>query len=211
MRSKIQNTILTTFLIVGLAACSPGGDQPAPDPDPAPQPTQPPPPPVPPPPDGTDYTKPGTHGKTGVETDDDEKPVIDVDTSDWREGSGLIGSSEAEMAYWDTTHNLKECPEDDIYVYAESRANSVARCADGAGYAGVCRSSEKKAWARAVNVVQSCERVPSCRARVTGTGQEWLCRHYREMRFTDDGTEVVIPEQWVKMCWTQYKITCFMM
>ena len=79
MRSKIQNTILTTFLIVGLAACSPGGDQPAPEPDPAPQPAQPPPPPVPPPPDGTDYTKPGTHGKTGVETDEDEKPVIDVD------------------------------------------------------------------------------------------------------------------------------------
>ncbi len=209
MNLPLYRVVLLLVIFSFTSSCSPGDDQPKPDDKP--KPTEPPPPPAPKPPKGTDYSKPGSHGKVGVTTDDDT--VEDKTFSDWGGTGGLMGSNIAAMNRWDTTQNLKKCPTNPIYVYGDVEASSKPQCRDGKGYANLCKTSQKRAWKRAVNVIRSCERIPSCRGRIVATGEKWRCIHREAIHWPADelGDEVNIPERWEKECWTQYKVVCIQM
>jgi len=192
MCTKIPSIVIALTLAVGFIACGPRDIQPRPDPDPSPQPsTQ---LDVPAPPEGTDYLNPGAHGNVGVEART-QGGITDVDAGSWREAGGIMGSLQSEMSGWDTVQDLEACPVEPIYVFASGQDNSDAQCADGVGYGSTCRNAERRAWNRAVNVVRSCESVPNCSARVIQTGQEWYCSQ-------------VPGAEWVRDCWTQYKLVC---
>ena len=140
-----------------------------------------------------------------MKTRDAEPRVIDVETSGWAEHGGKMGSSIEDMTRWDTTQRLDKC-DAAYYVSDNSTEPTVQQCADGTGYVRVCNTSSNKAWARAVNVIRSCERLPSCRARDVQTGQEWMCRSQTEI--DEHGADTDSPVTWIKRCATQYKIIC---
>jgi hypothetical protein len=197
---------LIVVLLIFLAACAPDNDKP-----PAPQPEQPEEklPPKPAPPQGTDFGKPGEHGRVGVDPPGNDKPNTDVPVGQSDDAGGILGSSWAEQRHWDQMHPFKECPEEPIYVYASSEVQSVPQCADGQGYAGVCNACEQDAYRRAVNVVRSCERAPSCRASITQVAQRWSCVDVRPYLGDDqNGQPIYGKTRWEKGCWTQYKVVC---
>ena len=193
------------FLVAALALAVIGSTACAPNDDPAP-------PPVPDPPEETDYSQPGTHGKIGISTSQEDQTIIDVDTEDTEGHGGVPGTSPSDRKRWDSTQKFEECPEDSIYVCGATSLDSVPQCADGVGFAPVCQSSAKKAWDRATNVVRSCERVPSCRGRVAQSGQEWNCFELQKFLGVDgNGNDIFGNPTWEKDCWTQYKVVCFEM
>ncbi len=208
----ITRLFAALFFIFALASCDTpeSPEQPAPAPpteQPQPQPT-PPEPPKPPVPQGTDYSKPGSFGRVGVDPPDSDE-IATVETDVYFEAGGLMGSSLAEQQYWDTTHKLEECPQDPIYVFGRADEASVPQCRDGKGFAGTCAIAEARAWRRAVNVVRSCEMVPSCQAQVTEAGQLWSCPAIRlYLGQNPDGSMRFGPQYWEKSCWIQYKVTC---
>ncbi len=164
---------------------------------------------APAPPAGTDYTSPGNFGKVGVDPHEPGEPTRDVPVNGWMEEGGLMGSSIAERAKWDSIHRFQQCPEYAIYVFAETTARTVANCADQQGFKQICESCKKKAYKRAVNAVRSCETAPSCRGRITQVGTEWSCFFSQAVLGVDvDGNQILGPIVWYKDCWTQYKIEC---
>jgi hypothetical protein len=194
------------ILLILLAACAPDNDKP---PAPKPEPGEEARPPAPAPPQGTDFGRPGEHGRVGVDPPGDDKPNTDVPITESEDAGGILGSSWAEQRYWDQVHPFKECPVEPIYVYASSVAPSVPQCTDGQGYAGVCNACEQDAYRRAVNVIRSCERAPGCRGAITQVAQRWSCNGVRPYLGEDPkGQPIYGKTRWEKECWTQYKVVC---
>jgi len=200
----IARTVGLLFIAILASGC-PGGDSPK---DGAPQPEEPR-PPAPAPPEGTDFNKPGNHGKVGVDPPGNDKPNTDVPVAESDDAGGILGSSYNEQRYWGQIHPFANCPEEPIYVFASGNEKSVAQCADGKGYQGVCDDCEKEAYRRAENVVRSCERAPSCRGSITQVGQQWSCTDVRRYEGEDaNGNPIYSKPWWEKNCWTQYKVVC---
>jgi hypothetical protein len=197
--SIVRSIALSMIVLCAGVACAPDDEPPAPLP----------PAPAPAPPEGTDFSKTGSHGRVGVDPPDQTKPDKDVPISESDNAGGILGGSQAEKTYWDQLHPFTTCPKDPIYVYASSSEKSVVQCADGKGYAGLCTSCEKEAYQRAVNVVRSCERAPSCHGAIAQVGQQWSCSDVRSYLGKDaNGNPIYGNTWWEKSCWTQYKVQC---
>jgi hypothetical protein len=196
-------------LLIFMTACGPDNRKPPPPAPKQEEPKETPLPPKPAPPQGTDFSKPGEHGRVGVDPPEPKKPDADVPVAGSDDAGGILGSSLHDQQYWDERHPFKECPEDPIYVFAASQAPSKPQCADGQGFAAVCNACEQTAYRRAVNVIRSCERAPSCRAEITQVGQKWACMEMRQVQGQDQSGKLIYgPSTWVKDCWTQYKVVC---
>ncbi len=160
-----------------------------------------------PPGPGDDALKePGAFGKVTVdvevETEDGEVRIEqrEVPIEGWSEVGSLRSSSARSRQYWDEVHPFEKCPESPVHVYdAASEESRVRKCADNKGYAALCDLATDGALRRAVNVVKSCRRAPSCDGRITASGMEWNCRG----GVFDDGFEF-----WSKGCWAQFRVDC---